>query len=125
MPSFNGHTWPFGVWCQFLAKPRPARVQFFAFPGVNGRGAIRHGTDGGQTIVQALLKGVDLAALTLIETDLLNLAANGPTVVASLVDDQGRTWQQVYLAQIEPTEDIQGEADGVSRIWQLTFEHLI
>jgi hypothetical protein len=125
MAIWNGDAEIFGIACTLLPRARPGRIQLDAFPGQNGRVATHHGSDGGISIANVLLWHPFEADLVTVETRILNYVANGSSVVGTLLDNQGRSWIGVYLADAEPLEGISRDNNGFSRRWTLVFDHLV
>lgn len=124
-PTFAGDASIFGVAPTVVPRPHPPRVQFDAYPGINGRTSLMLGVDGGRTTAEALYVYQAEADLATMESAVIALAAQGPANVGTLVDSFGRSWASVFLADAIPLERVMFDGYSYSRKWRLTFEHLI
>ena len=127
IPTFDDQQL-FGVWFfQLRTRPRPARLQWNAYAGVDGREALVMGADGYTTEATFLLIAQTLPDLANLEQTWFDHAAAGTST--TLVDTMGSTWPGVILTGIEPAEPAVPAWDpvavgyGYSRRYVATFEH--
>lgn len=109
VPTYNGVA-IFGHVDEMTTSVNPARWQLNAFPGVNGRQAIYHGSSGASTRVEGILTAASEAALIAAEVTLANLAAGGSLAV--FIDRGSESYPNTFIATFRPHGRILQLADG-------------
>jgi hypothetical protein len=123
--SFNGNSAIMGLVLEMHVIPYPVRHQLDSFGGITGRTAQWLGGDGGRTEAILLIVAVNAAARITLENAWRTYQQLGSTAVYSLVDDEGTTWTNVFVAGFEPLEPPRySPGQGASRLCRVTFEHL-
>ncbi len=123
IPTFRGEPL-FGAAPSITPVPSPPRLQVNSYPGVNGRDAQWHGSDGGESVARFLLIAPDELTLSAYKAVWITLAANA--AYGELVDTTGTAWPHVVCVHFTPLEEINpGPGGGVSQLCQVNFIHLI
>jgi hypothetical protein len=114
----------FGLAPVIAVEPHEARLSIRSYNGVNGREAIYLGHDGGFTIAQFHLLGVDNTDLAVAESNWIILQTQA--TLSIMTDTIGRTWPNVIVRRFTPLEMIHYYGQpGWGRQYRAIIEHLI